>query len=429
MSNPYDINAVDIIRRRTGLDVDIYVADRDSLIKAIEVDYFILENPVEEEIERIVKQVQEGNIGQNIPRLVELVLDKAITERATDIHISPESLAVHIFYVLANLDIAEQRLPQDGAFSYTFFNEEYDFRVSTVPTAYGENVVIRILSKNVSLFNLRKLGYEEHTYNLIENILSKPQGIFLVTGPTGSGKTTTLYASLRKINALQRNILTVEDPVEYKFPFIKQTQVNEKAGFTFARAIRAFLRQDPDVILVGEVRDEETAEMAIRAAITGHLVLSTLHTNDSVSSIPRLTDMGIKEYMIASGLTAVLAQRLIRKVCMFCKTEEEIGVEELIKYGFSREFLEKQLDGKEKIKIHRGRGCEHCKGTGYLGRNAIAEILVVDDEIGDMIVRKEPPLSIMNRAKEKGMFSLKEDGFFKVLRGITTPEEVVRVVG
>ena len=454
MSNPYDINAVDIIRRRTGLDVDIYVADRDSLIKAIEVDYFILENPVEEEIEKIVKQVQEGNIGQNIPRLVELVLDKAITERATDIHISPESLAVHIFYrvdgimrhyfslpstihqsivsrikVLANLDIAEQRLPQDGAFSYTFFNEEYDFRVSTVPTAYGENVVIRILSKNVSLFNLRKLGYEEHTYNLIEKILSKPQGIFLVTGPTGSGKTTTLYASLRKINALQRNILTVEDPVEYKFPFIKQTQVNEKAGFTFARAIRAFLRQDPDVILVGEVRDEETAEMAIRAAITGHLVLSTLHTNDSVSSIPRLTDMGIKEYMIASGLTAVLAQRLIRKVCMFCKTEEEIGVEELAKYGFSRELLEKQLDGKGKVKINRGRGCEHCKGTGYLGRNAIAEILVVDDEIGDMIVRKEPPLSIMNRAREKGMFTLKEDGFFKVLRGLTTPEEVVRVVG
>ncbi|EDP72939.1 GspE/PulE family protein, partial [Hydrogenivirga sp. 128-5-R1-1] len=243
--------------------------------------------------------------------------------------------------VLANLDIAEQRLPQDGAFTHTFFEEEYDLRVSTVPTAYGENVVLRVLSKNLSLFNLKSLGFEEDVLHQLEEEFTKPQGIVLVTGPTGSGKTTTLYAALRKINALERNILTVEDPVEYRFPFIKQTQVNEKAGYTFARAIRHFLRQDPDVILIGEIRDEETAEMAMRASITGHLVLSTLHTNDSVSAIPRLIDMGIKDYMVASGVTAITAQRLVRRICTFCKEEKKISAIELKKYGFKEEIIKK----------------------------------------------------------------------------------------
>ena len=453
MVNPYDINAVDIVQRRTGLNINILVADKESLRKSIEINYFLLEHPIEQELENILKEIQSGNTAQNIPKLVNLIIDKAIIERATDIHISPESLATHVFYrvdgimrhyfslpsnvhsplssrikVMAGLDIAEQRLPQDGSFSYEFFNEEYDFRVSTVPTAYGENLVLRILSKNVSLFNLKRLGFEEYLYKKIEKALEKPQGIFLVTGPTGSGKTTTLYASLRKINSLQRNILTVEDPVEYKFPFIKQTQVNEKAGFTFAKAIRAFLRQDPDVILVGEIRDEDTAQMAIRASITGHLVLSTLHTNDAISAIPRLTDIGIKEYMIASGVQGILAQRLIRKVCNFCKEEIEISVNQLVELGFDEAFVRSQIDS-EKIKIYKGKGCSYCNNTGYLGRVAIGELLTIDDEIGDMIIRKEPPLAILNKARQSGMLTLKEDGFFKVKKGLTTPEEVVRVVG
>ncbi|RUM46557.1 MAG: type II secretion system protein E [Hydrogenothermus sp.] len=456
MANPYDINAIDIIKRRSGRELDIYVSDKESIVKFVEIYYFLLENPIEEKIKEILeKSIEE--ITAEVPKLVNLILDHAIIDRSTDIHISPENIASHIFFridgimrhyyaipkeihnavvsrikVLANLDIAEQRLPQDGAFSHTFFEEEYDLRVSTIPTAYGENVVLRVLSKNLSLFNLRSLGFEEDVLNHLEEQFTKPQGIVLVTGPTGSGKTTTLYAALRKINALERNILTVEDPVEYRFPFIKQTQVNEKAGYTFARAIRHFLRQDPDVILIGEIRDEETAEMAMRASITGHLVLSTLHTNDAVSAIPRLIDMGIKDYMVASGVTAITAQRLVRKICSFCKRKKEISAIELAKYGFKEEIIKRYANVEninDKINVWYGAGCEHCKNTGYLGRTVIIELLLIDEDIADMIVQGHTPLAIKQKAREKGMRTLKEDGLIKVLKGITTPEEVKRVTG
>ena len=456
MANPYDINAIDIIKRRSGKELEIYVSDKETIVKFVEIYYFLLENPIEEKIKEILsKNIEE--ITAEVPRLVNLILDHAIIDRATDIHISPENIASHIFFridgimrhyyaipkeihtavvsrikVLANLDIAEQRLPQDGAFTHTFFEEEYDLRVSTIPTAYGENVVLRVLSKNLSLFNLKSLGFEEDVLLSLEEQFTKPQGIVLVTGPTGSGKTTTLYAALRKINALERNILTVEDPVEYRFPFIKQTQVNEKAGYTFARAIRHFLRQDPDVILIGEIRDEETAEMAMRASITGHLVLSTLHTNDSVSAIPRLIDMGIKDYMVASGVTAITAQRLVRKICTFCKEEKNISAIELKKYGFQEEIIKKYTnleDINDEIYIWYGKGCEHCRNTGYLGRTVIIELLLIDEEIADMIVQGHTPLAIKQKAREKGMRTLKEDGLIKVLKGITTPEEVKRVTG
>lgn len=456
ISNPYDINAIDILKRRyKDLEIEFYVADKESILKTIEVYYYLLENPIEKEIEKIVQEAVSTGTTTQIPKLFDLILDNAILNRATDIHISPESVASHVFYridgimthfnaiplnlhsslvsrvkILAGLDIAEQRLPQDGSFSHEFFEEEYDFRVSTVPTAFGENVVIRILSKNISLFNLRSLGFEEDIYEKIENQFLKPQGIILVTGPTGSGKTTTLYAALRRINAIEKNILTVEDPIEYKFPFIKQTQVNEKAGYTFARAIRSFLRQDPDVILVGEIRDEETAEMAIRASITGHLVLSTLHTNDAVSAIPRLIDMGIKDYMVASGISAITAQRLIRKNCTFCITEYKIKAKELVKYGFPESMLRKYIsDLEENITLKRSTGCSHCNNTGYLGRTLIVELLEIDEEISDLIVQGATPLAIQKKAVSKGMRLMKEDGLIKVLKGITTPEEIKRVVG
>ncbi len=453
IANPYDINAIDIVKRRSDKEVGVYVSDKESILKYVELYYFLLENPIDKELQKLI---QEGGTS-SIPKIVELILNNAIIERATDIHISPEVVASHVFYridgimnhyyafpkelhsgivsrikVLAGLDIAEQRLPQDGSFTHRFFDEEYDLRVSTVPTAFGENVVIRILSKNLSLFNLRSLGFEQDVLNQLENQFSKPQGIVLVTGPTGSGKTTTLYAALRKINALKRNILTVEDPVEYKFPFIKQTQVNEKAGYTFARAIRAFLRQDPDVILVGEIRDEETAEMAIRASITGHLVLSTLHTNDSVSSIPRLIDMGIKDYMVASGVSAITAQRLVRKICPFCKKEYKFLAKDILNFGFSEDII-KLFTGLEdlnaEITLYKGEGCQHCKNTGYLGRTVLGEVLIITEEIADLIVKGATPLTIKTKAKEQGMRTMKEDGLLKALKGITTLEEVKRVTG
>ncbi len=457
MKNPYDINAIDVVNRRTGFQIVVYVADKETLLKSIEINYFLLEQPIDQTIKSYVEKAKTENLGTELPKFIDTVLNNAIIDRATDIHISPESAASHIFFridgimrhyyafpksihnavvsrikVLANLDIAEQRLPQDGAFSHTFFNESFDMRVSTIPTAYGENVVIRILSKNLSLFNLKSLGFEEDMLAELEEEFLKPQGIVLVTGPTGSGKTTTLYAALRRINALERNILTAEDPVEYRFPFIKQTQVNEKAGYTFARAIRHFLRQDPDVILVGEIRDEETAEMAMRASITGHLVLSTLHTNDAVSAIPRLIDMKIKDYMVASGVSAITAQRLVRKICPFCKEEEPVEIDYLKKYGFTEESIEKfgsDYIENDKIRIYKGKGCEHCKNTGYLGRTVIAELLKIDEDIADLIVKGSTPLGILQKAREKGMRTLKEDGLIKVLKGVTAPEEIKRVTG
>ncbi|EDP76676.1 GspE/PulE family protein [Hydrogenivirga sp. 128-5-R1-1] len=451
VSDPFNVNIIDLVKRKTGLEVDIYVADRESILRSIEIYYEQLERPLEEQIEEIVKRAPTGEA--DVPKLVDLFMNEGIIERATDVHISPESLASHVFYridgvlhhyfsipaelhpslvsrvkIISGMDISEQRLPQDGGFSYTFLGESYDVRASTLPTAYGENVVMRLLPKNLSLFNLKNLGFEEDILQEFEEVISKPYGMILVTGPTGSGKTTTLYASLRRINSLRKNILTVEDPIEYRFPFIKQTQVNEKAGYTFAKAVRHFLRQDPDVILVGEIRDEETAEMAVRAAITGHLVLSTLHTNDAVSTIPRLIDLKVKEYMVASGVLAISAQRLIRKICMFCREAYKTTKEELKAFGFSEESLDKYVD-KDELTLFRGKGCEHCRGTAYLGRVAVVELLRVDEEIGDMIVRGYPPLAILQRAKEKGMRTLKEDGLLKVLKGVTTPEEVKRVVG
>ncbi|NPA42010.1 MAG: type II/IV secretion system protein [Aquificae bacterium] len=451
VSDPFNINIIDLITRKTGLEVEVYVSDRESILRSIEIYYEQLESPLEDRIRDLIEKSLKNEA--DIPKLVDLLINEAVIERATDIHISPESLASHVFYridgvlhhyfsmpkdihpsvvsrikIISGMDISEQRLPQDGAFTYTFLGENYDVRVSTVPTAYGENAVLRMLPKNLSLFNLRNLGFEEDILLQFEEVISKPYGMVLVTGPTGSGKTTTLYASLRRINSLRKNILTVEDPIEYRFPFIKQTQVNERAGYTFAKAVRHFLRQDPDVILIGEIRDEETAEMAVRASITGHLVLSTLHTNDAVSTIPRLIDLKVKEYMVASGVLAISAQRLIRKICVFCKEEYEASVDELKRFGFSDESIKKFADS-DRLKLARGKGCEHCKGTGYLGRVAIVELLRIDEEIGDMIVRGYPPLALLQKAREKGMRTLKEDGLLKVLKGITTPEEVKRVVG
>jgi len=376
-------------------------------------------------------------------------LNNAIKDRVTDIHITPESTASHIFYridgvlqhyyslplelhqqisarikILSDLDISEQRRPQDGAFSYEFLNEDFDLRVSTLPTNFGENIVMRLLGKNASLFSLTHLGLSEENSKKVESYFTKPYGIILVVGPTGSGKTTTLYSALRKVDSLKKNVMTIEDPIEYKFSFIRQTQLNEKAGYDFNAAIRAFMRQDPDVMLVGEIRDSETAELAIRASITGHLVLSTLHTNDAVGTIPRLGDLNIPPYLIGSGLLAILAQRLVRKLCPKCKKKIQMTREELSSLKISERVLSRHPEPA----IYEAVGCDQCHNTGYTGRQAIIEILDIDDDIEAMISAEATTLEILKVAHQKGMHSMKEDGFEKVLRGITTFAEIQRVV-
>ncbi|PLX65900.1 MAG: type II secretion system protein E [Denitrovibrio sp.] len=453
LADPFNINTIDILQRKAGKQIEVFVSDKETILKNIEINYFLLERPIDIEINKLVKKAIDSGLTSELPQLLELIMNSAIIARATDIHISPEDIATHIFFridgilrhyyafpyemhnalssrikILSSLDIAEQRLPQDGSMSHTFFDEDFDIRVSTIPTLYGEGIVLRVLSKNVSLFNLESLGFEKDTEHRLMKQLKKPHGILLVTGPTGSGKTTTLYASLRKINSLQRKILTAEDPIEYKFPFIKQTQLNIKAGYTFGKAMRAFLRQDPDVILLGEMRDEETAEMALRAAITGHLVLSTLHTNDAVTAIPRLMEMKIEDYMIASGVGGILAQRLVRKTCLFCREEASEPIAGLIEQGIPEAlFVKHGLAPDGEIKYQKGMGCEHCKQTGYSGRGVICELLDIDQEIGELIVTGATPLTIFNKAVENGMIPILESGLLKIINGMTTPEEILRV--
>ena len=443
-----DLMTLDYLRKISKRNVKLVVADKKAIARYAEIFYYQLENPIEAEIEQIVQRALE-NKDVDIPHLVDLILNSGIKDRATDIHISPESMATHVFFridgvlqhyyslplilhqqivarikILSELDISEQRKPQDGAFSYAFLNEEFDLRVSTLPTNFGENIVMRLLGKNTSLFNLKHLGLNEENTEKVERYFQKPYGIILIVGPTGSGKTTTLYSALRKINSLKKNVMTIEDPIEYRFSFIRQTQLNVKAGYTFDAAIRSFMRQDPDVMLVGEIRDEETAELAVRASITGHLVLSTLHTNDAVGTIPRLSDLKIPSYLIGSGLLAIIAQRLVRKLCPYCKEKMELTPEEIEARGIPQSFLQKY----PQYTLYRAKGCKHCRNTGYNGRIAIVEILEVDKTIEALITQGASTQEIEHQAIKNGMRLLHEDGFEKVLQGITTIEEIRRVV-
>ncbi len=451
--DPYNIVAFDLIKRRSSLDLEVYLTEEDLLTKYIQIYYFLLENPIDKQAEELLERIKREGINNVIQDVIKFIIDSAIVERASDIHITPQNLTLDVFFrvdgilryfisfpketqqtiisrlkVMSNMDIAEQRLPQDGSFSYKFLEENYDMRVSTVPTAFGENVVIRLLSKNLSMFTLENLGFRENDLKVLIKQIAKPYGILLLTGPTGSGKSTTLYSLIRKINVLERNVITVEDPIEYRFPFIKQTEVNEKIGYKFSSAIRSFLRQDPDVMLIGEIRDEETAEMAIRASITGHLVLSTLHTNTAVDAIPRILDLGIDRTMLASSLNAVISQRLVRKLCPFCKEETEYSKSYLINMGFSEESVSKIIK-EESFKGYKAVGCKNCSGTGYSGRKIISEILLVDKEIANMIAEGESVIKLSEKAREKGMITLEESGLLDILEGITTPEEVLRITG
>lgn len=444
--NPSNIHAVDAVTRLTQKQPKVYMVDRNIFHEVLGKAFFFLENPIQQRIDDTIKEIRATGAatGAALSSLTDLIIIDGIKKKASDIHINSMAEIVHVFYridgvlqhghcipmaaqkgiisrikILSQIDIAEQRLPQDGSFTFTFLNKTYDIRVSTIPTIYGENVVMRVLAGSGRLLKIESLGFDDTNTKKIKKLFSKPYGIILITGPTGSGKTTTLYSALREIDLIERNVLTVENPVEYKISLIKQTQVNEKTGYGFALAVRNFMRQDPDVILLGEIRDEETAKIAIRASTTGHLVLSTLHANDAITAIPRLIDLNIDRFQISSCLLAVISQRLVRKICKYCKTKYELNNDAILNF---KEY------GSSLTNAYRGKGCPKCNGTGYAGRTVIGEILIVDDEIRELIYSNASANTMKSAAMKKGMRSLMEEAIKKVSEGMTTVEEVTRVI-
>ncbi len=382
-----------------------------------------------------------------IVRLANTILQSAIKEKASDIHIEPDRRYIRVrfridgvlhevmqmpayikqpliarYKILSEMNIAERRVPQDGRIGTRYDGKEYDLRVSCLPSLHGEKIVMRILDKGSVMLGMNKLGFTPEMQAQIEELASQPNGMLLSTGPTGSGKTTTQYSLLNKLNTIEKNILTVEDPCEYQLSGITQVQVNKKAGLTFSSALRSFLRQDPDIIMVGEMRDLETAEIAIESALTGHLVLSTLHTNDAPSATIRLIDMGIEPFLISATIIGVMAQRLGRRICTNCKEYYEVPAPDLRRFGY------KVTDPAEMVQLARGKGCEMCRNTGYKGRVGFYELMTMNAEMAEMIVRRAPLTDLKEAAKANGMKELREDGLIKVLQGQTTPEEVMRVV-
>jgi type IV pilus assembly protein PilB len=382
-----------------------------------------------------------------IIKLAGAVIQQAIYDRASDIHVEPQERAVRVRYridgvlmeamtvpknlqapmisrlkIMADMNIAERRVPQDGRIEVKHNGKDFDLRVSSIPTPYGEKIVMRILDKSSVMIGLQKLGFTDENQLKIEELVSQPTGMFLCTGPTGSGKTTTQYSVLNKLNTIGVNIITVEDPVEYQIGGIAQVQVNRKAGLSFATALRSFLRQDPDIIMVGEMRDLETAEIAIESSLTGHLVLSTLHTNDAPSATLRMIDMGVEPYLISATVIGVLAQRLGRRIDADNKEPYQVKQMDLRRFGF------KVTDPEEELTLYRGIPAEGNRMTGYRGRTGFHELMIMNAEIAELVVRRAPLADVKEAAKANGMRELREDGLHKVLAGQTTPEEVMRVV-
>ncbi len=452
MYDPLNIYAIDDIEIATGLKIEPVLASKKDIVSAID-QYFGKQN-AERAVEDFARQyngdVNESNVTEesleaikNAPvvRLVNSIIKQALKSRASDIHIEPFEHIVRIRFridgqlqevmtpskqthsaiitrikIIANLNIAEKRNPQDGRVEMEIDEHLVDMRISILPTVHGEKIVIRLLDRANFLMSKKDLGFTEHNLKLFDDILDIPNGIILVTGPTGSGKTTTLYTVLSDFNKIETNIITVEDPVEYRLDGINQVQVNEKAGLTFASGLRSILRQDPDIIMIGEIRDMETAQIAVRAAITGHIVISTLHTNDAPATIMRLIDMGIKPYLISTSVKGIVAQRLVRKICPHCKETYPIT------------HAEKQiLNIEDDIRLTRGKGCPKCFQTGYLGRMAIHEIMRMTEDIRQVIDTSESTDLIRKSAHRQGMKTLEENCRDLVLEGITTVEEMLRV--
>ena len=460
LTDPLNSQALEDLRFGLGRDVHLMVAFPPSIESVIREHYGAEAANFEEMLAQLGSgqelTLDEGNDAFNLQaveaeanaaptiKYVDLILEKAIKARASDIHFEPFETEFKIRYrvdgalyemdppplkmalpmisrvkVMANLNIAERRLPQDGRIQRVVSGKPVDMRVSTLPTTYGESVVLRVLDRSSVNLDLETLGMPDEIYNHILEVIQKPNGIFIVTGPTGSGKTTTLYSCLRKINTIDSKLLTAEDPVEYEIDGIIQVPINDAIGLSFSRVLRAFLRQDPDRILVGETRDMETAQIAIQASLTGHLVFTTLHTNDSTGAVTRLTDMGIEPFLISASLECILAQRLIRKVCTSCRTAYEPSEQVLLSLGLSVH------DIGDKI-FYYGKGCDACNHTGYKGRKGIYELLKISDPIREMINSREPAVLMRQKAIELGMTTLREDGLRSIYDGLTTIEEVVK---
>lgn len=459
VTNPLDIHTIDDIKLLLGYDTRPVLASEDDIVEAIRKYYGVGADTLEK---MIAGEGEKGPLEVDTPRtediedmardasiikFVNQVFLQACKDRATDIHLEPyedemkvryridgilydttippsikhfQSAIISRIKIMANLNIAERRLPQDGRIRIKVAGDELDLRVSTLPTPFGESIDIRLLSTNIR-YSLEGLGLIERDLELMEEMIKKPHGIIFVTGPTGSGKTTTLYACLNRINVKQKKIITIEDPIEYQIKGVTQIQVQPRIGLTFAQGLRSMLRHDPDIMMVGEVRDFETAEITIRVALTGHLVFSTLHTNDAAGGITRLLDMGIEPYLVASSVECFVAQRLVRLVCPACKKEIKPSKEVLQELGVE------QITDISKVKFYEGEGCDDCKRTGYRGRTAIYETLVVDSDIRSFILNRKSADVIKEKAIERGMRTLRQNGWEKIKMGVTTLAEVVRV--
>lgn len=457
MANPEDSAAIDALKVATSSDIMVYACDNNAIEEYISRFYEqetqninrIIEDLGEKGIEFLKEEEEDighlKDLASEAPiiRLVNMLITRAVESRASDIHIEPFEDELKVRYridgvlhdiestpkrlqaaivsrikIMAKLNIAERRLPQDGRIRLKVVEREIDLRVSTIPVLYGESVVMRILHKEGIVIDLNLLGFPPETLHSLNQLITKPNGIILVTGPTGSGKTTTLYGALDKINFPDKKIITVEDPVEYQLKGVNQIQVKPQIGLNFANTLRHIVRQDPDIIMIGEIRDLETAEIAIQSALTGHLVFSTLHTNDAPTAITRLLDMGVENFLLSSTIRGILAQRLVRVICSSCK-EKDTSVAD-------RE--EQKLLGIDSDKsVYIGKGCEACAFTGYYGRSGIFELLVIDDDVRKLILKNADSNQIRNSAKQHGMRTLLEDGAYKVKSGITTLSEILRV--
>jgi len=458
VADPLDLYALDHLRFATNCEIDFVIAPSDAIEEAIAQKYEVGEETVDNMLQEFTESdisFEDGDesadeLAENpddapVIKLVTLIITEALRARASDIHIEPLMNRLRIRYrvdgvcfevenppkslqgaiisrckIMADMDVAEKRRPQDGRIRMKLLGRDIDLRVSALPASHGPSLVMRILDKESVLLGVQDLGFGDDDYRRFKEIIKRPNGIFLVTGPTGSGKTTTLYAALNELNTPDRKIITAENPVEYSLTGINQAEVKERVGMSFARILRAMLRQAPNVILVGEIRDTETAEIAIQAALTGHLVFSTLHTNDAPSAITRLIDMGVQPFLVSSSIQAIMAQRLVRTICKGCKEPYEPEAHQLRAVGIPQEQV-------AHVTFYRGGGCAECSGTGYKGRIGIFEMMEMDSEIRDMAFHKTPTNKLRDQAIASGMRTLMRDGVRKVLQGVTTIDEVLRI--
>jgi len=459
LADPFDVMTVDLLQQMTGLPIHVVTASEEDILNCIEV-YYSTGDSIGTSIEKILdeKERQNGksldealskmaNKNEDSPviRVVRQIITRAVNHRASDIHFEPEehmmrvrtrvdgvlvqdvlipkamqSAVITRMKIIADLDLAEKHAPQDGRASLIVGGRQVTLRVSSLPTAYGENVVARILDPQSQTLSLDTVGFAPSVLETFRKVVNEPYGVMLVTGPTGSGKSTTLYSVLGEVSTMDVSIFTLEDPIEYRISLVRQTQVNEEMGLSFSTGLRALLRQDPDIILVGETRDTETAQLMVRAALTGHLVFSTLHTNDAAGAIPRLIDMGVEPYLLPAALLAVLAQRLVRSLCPHCREEMPDPAGELVKLKVP------PPPGQDPLKLWRAKGCPVCKQSGYKGRRGIFELMTLDDRYHDPIVHRAGAPEFRRLAREQGMLTMFDDGLAKAAKGVTTVEELLR---